>query len=66
MEEDILNDLANPNEYLSVNCDGIILLSDDKEDIIIGDLVSMDEDTIYSKFRIIKPIAKPYKSLIGD
>lgn len=66
MKEDILNDLANPNEYLSVNSDGCILLSNDKDDIIIGDLVSMPIETIYSKFRMIKPIAKPYKSLIGD
>ena len=66
MEEDILNDLAKPNEYLSVNCDGRLLLSDDKKDIIIGDLVSMSTDVIYSKFRKIKPIAKPYKTLMGD
>lgn len=66
MEEDILNDLANPNEYLSVNSDGCLLLSNEKEDIIIGDLVSMSIETIYSKFRMMKPIAKPYKSLIGD
>ena len=66
MEEDIINDLNNPNEYLSVNCDGTLMICTQKGDINVCNILQTSTEAMCDKLRLIRPIIKPYRSLIGD
>lgn len=66
MEEDILNDLSKPINYININCDGDVLLSDNMQDVHLGSLLNDSIEFIYENFRKLKPKKIPYKSLMGD